>query len=60
MNMTIVDLTNIKNVMIEDEVVFISDNSKDKNSVVEIAKKIKSIPYDVLVHINQDLKRVVV
>jgi alanine racemase len=60
MNMVAIDITGLNNIKVGEEVLVISNNPKDKNSVVEIAKKIETIPYDVLVHINQDLKRVII
>jgi alanine racemase len=48
------------NVKIGDEVVAISRNGADKNSIVNIAKKCGTISYEIVVHIPAHLKRVVI
>lgn len=59
MNMCSVDVTEIKDVKLEDEVVMISTATQDKNSVENIAKLSNQIPHEVLVDIPGYLKRVV-
>ena len=59
MNMTTVDLSNI-NAKVGDEVVIYSDNPKDKNSIENSAKICGKIPYEILVHLVQGTKRVIV
>jgi alanine racemase len=60
MNMCSVDVTAVDGVKLEDEVVVISANKKDQNSVENIAKLTGQIPYEVLVKIPQYLKRKIV
>ena len=59
MNITTIDITNIEQVSVGDEIIVISSNSNDENSIIKIAKKCKTIPYEILVHIPERLKRVV-
>jgi alanine racemase len=60
MNMCSVDVTGVSGIKLEDEVVIISNNPSDKNSVQNITKLIGQIPYEVLVKIPQYLKRIVI
>lgn len=59
MNITSFDVTNIDNIKAGDEVLVISDNPKDKNSVIEISKICNTIPYIVLAGIHSHLKRII-
>jgi alanine racemase len=58
MNITSMDVTSIPNIKLEDKVVIISDNKNDKNSIENIASLAQTIPYEILVHIPQHLRRV--
>lgn len=60
MNMFVVDVTHIKKIKIEDEVVIIGKQKKEKISPEEIAEKIDSINYEVVARINPLLPRVIV
>lgn len=60
MNMSSVDVTEIRDIKLEDEVIIISSKKTDKNSVANIAKESGQIPYEVLVNIPQHLKRIIV
>ncbi len=60
MNISSIDVTEVPNVKFEDEVVVISANKGDKNSVENIAKMCSCIPYEVFVRMPQNLRRVVV
>ena len=60
MNMSSIDVTAIKELNLEQEVVVISSNKLDKNSVENIAKICECIPYEVLVKIPSSLKRIVI
>lgn len=60
MNITSIDISHISNVQLDDEVVVISSNSSDENSVSNMAKICKTIPYEILIHISQSLHREVV
>lgn len=61
MNMCSVDVTEISSQLkLEQEVVVISKNPTDQNSVENIAKVCQTIPYEILVHIHAFLKRTVI
>jgi len=60
MNITSIDISNAGEVNVGDEVVAISNNPNDANSIVNIAKKCGAISYEIAVHIPAHLKRVVV
>ena len=59
MNITIIDLSRIKNPKIGDEVVIYSNNPKDKNSIENAAKICKKIPYEILVNLAESTRRVI-
>lgn len=56
MNLAMVDLENTK-VKLFDEVEIISNNRKDKNSIENMAKQSETISYDLLVKINNLVRR---
>jgi alanine racemase len=60
MNITIIDVTNIPNVIVGMPVIVISNNPADENSIVKIAEKCKTITYEIAVKIPGQLKRVIV
>ncbi len=60
MNITSCDVTDIKGVKREDEVVIISEKEESPCSVSSLARVCGCIPYEVLIHIPQHLRRVVV
>jgi alanine racemase len=60
MNITSIDVSDIPNIKIEELVVVISSNKTDKNSVENLAKLCDCISYEILVHIPQHLRRVIV
>ena len=57
MNMTIVDLTDIKGVKLFDEVVLLGRQGKDEITADEIAAKIGTINYEVVTRINPLISR---
>ncbi len=57
MNITSIDITDLQDVKLEDRVIVVSENSEDKNSLINFAKLANTIPYDILVHIMPHLKR---
>ena len=59
MNITTIDITDVPELNVGDEVVAISGNPTDENSIVNIAKKCGTISYEIAVHIPAHLKRVV-
>jgi alanine racemase len=60
MNITSTNATSVPAAKEGDEIIIISSNQSDKNSVINIAKIAGTIPYEILVHIPQHLKRIVV
>lgn len=60
MNITSCDVTEVLNVNFLDPVTVISSNPSDRNSVENIAKICQTIPYEILVHIPQHLRRMVI
>ena len=60
MNITSIDVTSISGVKEGEEVIVISSDKTDENSILNIAKMTKTIAYEILVHIPQHLKRIVV
>lgn len=57
MNITSIDVSAVPNIKLDDSVTIISDQKEDKNSVENIAKLMQTIPYEILVHIPQHLRR---
>jgi len=60
MNITSIDVSDVDSVRIGNKVSIISARPEDENSVENIARVIDSIPWVILVHIPQGLRRVVV
>jgi alanine racemase len=60
MNISSIDVSKVSEIKAGDEVIIISSNKKNKNSVENIAKLVKTIPYEILVHIPQHLRRTIV
>jgi len=60
MDIATIDITENKNAVFGSEVVVISAQSSDKNSVENISRLCGTIPYDILVHIPQHLRRTVI
>ncbi len=58
MNMTTIDLSAVDSVRVGDEALIYSDNSDDKNSLVSAAATAQTIPYELLVHLAESIKRV--
>jgi len=56
---SLIDVSNVKNPEINSEVIIISSNPKDENLVIKIAQKCDTIPYEILVHIPERLKRTI-
>lgn len=59
MNISMIDISGT-NLKVGDEVEFISTNPKDKNSVENIAHACQTIPYEVLVKLNESVRRIVI
>jgi len=60
MNITSIDVSEVRNIKLGDEVVVISINPSDTNSVENISQLTDTIAYESLVRIPQHLKRIVV
>lgn len=60
MNITIIDISNIPEVLVGQEVTVYSPNSQDKNSVLNHAKICNTIPYELLVNLSETTKRVII
>ncbi|MEA3272917.1 MAG: alanine racemase [Patescibacteria group bacterium] len=59
MNMCMVDITDLKDVKVEDEVVLLGNQKKEKITVEELAEKIRTINYEVITRINPLIKRII-
>jgi len=59
MNISLADVSHIQNVKAGDEVSLISANPNDKNCISEMANLCGTIPYEILVHVPQHLRRIV-
>lgn len=57
MNITTIDITQVKKPKVGQEVIVISDKTKDPNSVENIAKSCDTISYDVVVHLAPTIVR---
>jgi alanine racemase len=60
MNITTVDVSDVPEVAVGDEVVVISKNPKDSNSIENMAQLCGAIPYEIVVHIPTQLRRTLV
>jgi len=60
MNMFVVDVTHLKNIKSEDEVVLIGRQGKEEITAEEIAKKIDSINYEVVARLNPLLPKIII
>ena len=59
MNMVVVDVSHIKDVSPEDEVVILGEQGKNKITAEEIAKKLDTINYEITTHISSLLPRII-
>jgi len=60
MNMCVVDVTDVPGVKVEDEVVLIGSQGKEKITAEEFAAKLGTINYEVVTKINPLIKRVII
>lgn len=58
MDLTMADVSNVRNVKIGDEVILFGSDGKLKISAEEIANKIGTIPYDIICMVNSHLQRI--
>ena len=59
MNMCSVDVSDVEKVSLEDEVMIISKDSADKNSIDNIIKICNATRYEILIHIPAHLRRII-
>ncbi len=59
MDITTIDVSSIAGAAIGTHVTIISNEATDVNSIVNIAKRCSTMPYEIAVHVNGQLKRVV-
>ena len=60
MNMTVIDISELKNPTVGEKVIIYSSQIKDKNSIANAASQIGVIPYELIVHIAESVKRIVI
>lgn len=60
MNISVIDVSKIKRIKVGQTVTLISKEKKEANSAWQIAKMCDTIPYEILVHIPQHLRRTVI
>lgn len=60
MNITTIDVSHILDATIGMPVTVISNNPEEENSIVNIAKRCGTMPYEIAVHVQSQLKRVTV
>jgi len=60
MNLTMIDLTGVKNTHKLDSVEVIGDNPKNKNSAAWMAKTADTIPYVIWTHVAPTIRRIIV
>ncbi len=60
MNMCSIDVTEVPNVKLEDEVIIISKNPEDKNSIDNMVEISGSTSHEFRVHIPQHLRRIII
>ena len=59
MNMTIVDVSHVEHVQLEDEVVLLGQQGREEITAEEMARKCQTINYEVVTRINPVIKRVI-
>jgi len=59
MNLTVVDISSIDEIKLEEEVEVFSDDLNKMNSFNYVAKTGNTIPYEILVHLSPQIKRVI-
>ncbi len=60
MNITTIDISDLKNPEIGDEVIIYSPEKKAKNSIINAAKTANTIAHEMLIHLNPSTKRIIV
>lgn len=60
MNITVIDVSSVKDVKVGQKVNIYSNNSLDKNCVYNVAEMTGTIPYEILTHLNPSTKRITI
>lgn len=60
MNITTIDVSAVPEINLGDKVIIISDEAGDKNSAEQMAQLAQTIPYEILIHIPQHLRRIII
>ncbi len=60
MNITVIDITNVKNARVGQKVNIYSNDPRDKNCVFNVAEITGAIPYEILTHLNPTTKRITI
>lgn len=60
MNMTIIDVSHVSNVKIEDDVILLGKQGKEQITAEELAQKVGSINYEIVTRINPLIPRIIV
>ncbi len=58
MRMTMVDVSKVPNLLSEDEAILIGGEKTDKIRVNELADQIRTIPYEILSRLDEDIERI--
>ncbi|MDO8609226.1 MAG: alanine racemase [bacterium] len=58
MNMTTVDISKVNNPFVGQEIIIYDNNPQAKNSIFNTAATCETIPYEILIHLNKEIKRV--
>ncbi len=60
MNMMVIDVSNINNIIVEDEAVILGKQNKEEITVEEVAQKTGTINYEIITRINPLIPRIVI
>lgn len=60
MNISCIDIKNNDHIKLGDKVIILSDKKNDKNSIDRTANLLTTIPYEVLVKLNPNIRRIIV
>jgi alanine racemase len=60
MNITTIDISKVVKAKEEEEVLVYSSKREDNNSIANVVKLTNTLPYELLVHLNETTKRIVV
>lgn len=60
MNITVIDVTDVRDIKVGQKVNIYSNNPLDKNCVYNVAEMTGTIPYEILTHLNPSTKRITI